>query len=202
LFLSYVSINRQCENRTILLLPFFAKDIIMKKMVLVSKIRLLLLAIWIGAACFFSFGVAPGVFGIVPSREIAGAVVSRSLMIVNYSGLIISGILLVSSLLTKNGIAIWFERFLIFILFLTATIGQFVISMQLTQIRNQVGRPIEELSIDEPLRIAFNSLHEYSVWVLVTGLLAAIIAFFLISPSVSPEKKETPIIDQFGNIKF
>jgi Domain of unknown function (DUF4149) len=171
-------------------------------MLFISKFRLLLLAIWIGAACFFSFAVAPGVFGIVPSREIAGAVVSRSLMIVNYSGLIISVILLASSFLTKNGISIWFERFLLFVLFLSAAIGQFVISMQLSQIRNQAGRPIEELSIEEPLRIAFNSLHEYSVWVLVTGVIAAFIAFFLISPAVSASKKEAPVIDQFGNIKF
>jgi hypothetical protein len=171
-------------------------------MLFISKIRLLLLAIWIGAACFFSFGVAPSVFGIIASKELAGSVVSRSLMIVNYSGLIISVILLASSFLSKGGISIWIERFLLFIMFLSAAIGQFVISLQLSQIRNQAGRPIEELSIDEPLRIAFNSLHDYSVWVLISGIIAAIIAFFMISPMISSPKKETPVIDQFGNIKF
>ncbi len=167
-------------------------------MIIISKVRLFLLAIWLGAACFFSFAVAPGVFGIVPSREIAGAVVSRSLMIVNYSGLIISLILLASSFISGKGIAIWIERFLLFVLLISTIIGQFVISLQLSQIRNQAGRPIEELSIDEPLRIAFNSLHDYSVWVLIVGMIAALISFFLISPS----KTETPIKNQFGNIKI
>jgi Domain of unknown function (DUF4149) len=164
----------------------------------ISKIRLLLLAIWIGAACFFSFVAAPGVFGIVPSREIAGAVVSRNLMILNYSGLIISLILLASSFIYGKGITIWIERFLLFILLVSSVIGQFVISLQISQIRNQAGRPIEELSIDEPLRIAFNSLHEYSVWVLIAGMIAAFITFFLISTS----KTETPTTNQFGNIKI
>jgi Domain of unknown function (DUF4149) len=61
---------------------------------IISKIRVLLLLTWLGSAIFFSFAVAPSVFGIVPSRELAGSVVSRSLSIVNYRGLIISLVLL------------------------------------------------------------------------------------------------------------
>jgi hypothetical protein len=184
------------------LLPFSSKNFIITAVInLISKIRVLLLIVWVGSAVFFSFVVAPSVFGLVPSRETAGSVVSRSLMILNYSGLMISFILLLSSFIYDKGISIWFERLLLFIVFITTAIGQFVISLQLSQIRNQAGRPIEELSMDEPLRIAFNSLHEYSVWVLITGMIAALIAFFLMSPVTSPPKNND-LIDQFGNIKI
>jgi hypothetical protein len=103
--------------------------------------------------------------------------------------------------MNSKGIIVWIERSLLLILLIATVIGQFVISLQLSQIRNQAGRPIEELSMEEPLRIAFNSLHEYSVWVLMTGMIAALIAFFLISPAISSPKKND-LIDQFGNIKI
>jgi hypothetical protein len=43
----------------------------------IKDIRALLIALWLGAACFFSFAVAPSAFGVLPSRELAGSVVSR-----------------------------------------------------------------------------------------------------------------------------
>jgi hypothetical protein len=46
---------------------------------LLSDIRILLLGLWLGAACFFSFAVAPSAFGVLPSRELAGLVVNRTL---------------------------------------------------------------------------------------------------------------------------
>lgn len=49
-----------------------------------SDIRLLLLAIWFGGAIFF-IGVAQTAFAVVPDRELAGAVVGRSLAILNYA---------------------------------------------------------------------------------------------------------------------
>jgi hypothetical protein len=48
-------------------------------------------------------------------------------------------------------------------------------------LRGQMGRPIDEVAVDDPLRVQFNNLHEWSVWVLTAGMIAAFIAFFLIS---------------------
>ncbi len=61
-----------------------------------SDIRLLLLGIWLGAACFF-IGVAQSAFAVLPQHEMAGAVVNRTLSILNYSGLAIAVLLIVSS---------------------------------------------------------------------------------------------------------
>ena len=67
-----------------------------------SDIRLLLLAIWLGAAVFF-IGVAQSSFAVLPQRELAGAVVNRNLTILNFAGIGIAAVLLLTSLVAPNG---------------------------------------------------------------------------------------------------
>ncbi len=158
-------------------------------------IRRLLLILWLGAACFFSFAVAPSAFAVLPSREIAGAIVSRTLAIVNYSGLIVGLILLASSLVRQtnvNRFQLLAERLMLLILTLACAAGQFVIGLWLSLLKGQIGRPIDEVAVDDPLRVQFNNFHQYSVWVLATAMIAALIAYFLMSRKsqkiLTPEK--------------
>jgi hypothetical protein len=169
-----------------------------------SDFRALLVGLWLGAACFFSFAVAPSAFAVLPSREIAGSLVSRTLMIVNLSGLVIGLILLASSFIKRLDIKpfwLWTERFLLLILTLACAVGQFVIALWLSFVRAQIGKPIDEIAADDPLRIQFNNLHQYSVWVLVTGMIAALILFFLIArkpaKNLVVEKKDEFKFDEF-----
>jgi Zn-dependent protease with chaperone function len=152
-------------------------------MKLISDLRLLLLSIWLGSAVFF-IGVAQSAFAVLPQRELAGAVVNRTLSLLNYGGLAIAVILILTSFVaTKNvnRISVWLERFLLLIVAAACTIGQFVIGLWLSMIRAQLGRPIDEVAADDPLRIQFNNLHEWSVWILIAGMAAALITFFLIA---------------------
>ena len=146
--------------------------------------RALLIALWLGSAVFFSFAVAPSVFSILASREMAGSVVNRTLSIVNFSGIVIGVVLLLSSLIFSKNIG-WiklaFERVLSLILTVACGVGQFVIAARLHNIREQVGRPMEELPVDDPFRIAFNDLHGHSITVLSIGMISAIIIFFLLA---------------------
>ena len=59
--------------------------------------RLLSLGMWLGAAVLFSFAVAPGAFAVLPARELAGAIVTRIIGVVNVSGFIIALLLLATS---------------------------------------------------------------------------------------------------------
>lgn len=148
-----------------------------------SDIRLLLLGLWLGAACFF-IAVTQSAFAVLPSREMAGAVVNRTLTVLNYSGLAISLVLLVTSLIAMKGTGrfwIWAERFLLLVIAAACAAGQFVIGLMLLSVRAQMGRPVDEVAADDPLKIQFNNLHEYSVWVLMIGMGAALLAFFIIS---------------------
>jgi hypothetical protein len=67
----------------------------------VSDIRLLLLSIWLGSAVFF-IGVAQSAFAVLPQRELAGAVVNRTLSILNYGGIVIAVILILTSLVVSK----------------------------------------------------------------------------------------------------
>jgi hypothetical protein len=152
-------------------------------MKLVSDIRLLLLGIWLGAACFF-IAVAQIAFAVLPQHELAGNMVSRTLAIVNYSGLAIGVVLIVLSLLAARNTSrfwLWIERFLLLLLAAGCAVGQFVIAWWLLLLRTQMGKPIDEVAADDPLRIQFNTLHEYSVWALIAAMAAALIAFFIIA---------------------
>jgi len=149
-----------------------------------ADFRLLLLGLWLGAACFFSFAVAPSAFSVLPSRELAGAVVNRTLAIVNYGGLIIGLILLASSFVrgqNTNRIRRWLEQVGLLLLIAACAFGEFVIGARLQNLRGQIGRPIDEVAMDDPLRVAFNDLHGYSVTILLTAMIAALVTFFLLS---------------------
>jgi hypothetical protein len=164
-----------------------------------SDIRLLLTGLWLGAAVFF-IAVAQSSFAVLPTRELAGSVVSRTLMIVNIGGLIIGLILLATSFIKQQGIKplwIWTERFLLVLLTLACAVGQFVIALWLSFIRAQIGKPIDEVSLEDPLRIQFNNLHQYSVWVLAAAMIAALLVFFIISRKnfTATEKKVSKDFD-------
>lgn len=148
---------------------------------ILTDFRKLLAALWLGAALFFSFAVAPSAFAVLTSSELAGAVVGRTLAIVNYSGIGIGLILLLSSFIAPpKSFLVWIDRILATVLIIACAIGQFYIGWQMQNLRAQVGRPIEELAADDPSRLAFNVLHSYSVYALLTAMLAALILFFII----------------------
>lgn len=147
-----------------------------------SDIRLLLLAIWFGGAIFF-IGVAQTAFSVVPDRELAGAVVGRSLTILNYAGAAISLILIATSFIVKraNAFWLWVERLLLFVIAAASLGGQFVISAWMATIRSQAGGPIDALAADNPLRMQFDKLHHWSEWTLMAAMIAALLTFFIIA---------------------
>jgi hypothetical protein len=85
----------------------------------VSDVRLLLLSVWLGAAVFF-IAVAQSAFAVLPQRELAGAVVNRTLSVLNFGGMAIALVLILTSFLfvrNANRVAVWAERFLLLIHF-------------------------------------------------------------------------------------
>lgn len=151
---------------------------------IVGDFRSLLLALWLGAACYFSFAVAPSAFGVLPTRDLAGSIVSRILLILNLSGIAVGIILLLSSFLPSRNAKtalVWIERILLGILTLACTIGQFVIGVWMNQIRTSINGPIDDLPIDDAMRVQFNQLHIWSVNILVAAMIAALISYFLLA---------------------
>ena len=146
--------------------------------------RLLAVAVWLGSAVFFSGAVAPSAFAVLPSREMAGALVSRTLTILNVGGLV-AGLLLLAGALVGRRLVRWYawaaESAALAAVAAATFVGQFVIAARMSALRAQMGKPIEEVAADDPLRVAFNALHANSVTALSVAMIAAVVALFLVA---------------------
>lgn len=165
-----------------------------------NDIRLLLLGLWLGGSVFF-IGVAQVAFSVLADRELAGAVVGRSLTVLNFSGLAIAVLILLLSFVTARGTnaaLAWIDRLLVLIIAIACAVGQFVIGFMIASVRSQMGgKKIDEFAMDDPLRIQFNQAHEYSVWVLAAAMLAGLVAFFIIANRRASAAKKTTTNDPF-----
>lgn len=156
----------------------------------VRDVRLLLIALWLGGAVFFSATVAPSAFGVLRARnvvyanEAAGSIVTRTLSVVNTGGFILAAFLLLSAFLFRKGVtrrAFLAETLSLAVVALMTAIGQWVIAARMLALRAAMGRPIDEVAVDDPLRQSFNGLHGYSVMALGLAIIAAAIALLLIA---------------------
>lgn len=165
-----------------------------------SDIRLLLLAIWLGAAVFF-IGVPQAAFAVLPQRELAGAVVGRSLSMLDYVGLGVSVVLLLTSVVAAARVSpawLWIERFLLLVVAAACVIQEFVIGTWMSSIRSQMSGPIDLAAADDPLKLRFDQLHQYSVWTLMAAMIAGLLAFFIISNRTFHKAKSASDVYDFS----
>lgn len=143
---------------------------------------LLALVIWLGGLIFLAFVAAPTAFtpGLLPSRHLAGSIVGRSLDLLHWMAIVSGVVFLIASMiynrLTAGNARPLAGRHLLIALMLVLTlISQFAISPRMHAIRNEVG-VIDNIPLDNPLRVEFNRLHVWSEkfeqGVLLLGLFA------------------------------
>ena len=163
-----------------------------KMTAVVHGARLAPAALWLGGAAFFSFAVAPSAFAVLPSRDLAGALVARTLSIVNVGGFV-AGLLLLLTWPVGRGLvrraALWAEAAALLVVTLTSAAGHWLIAARMRSLRAQMSAPIDALAADDPLRVAFNDLHGYSVAALTAGMLAGLVALLLISSRRKPDRE-------------
>ncbi len=157
-------------------------------MPIVNHIRMALLASWLAVAIYFSAVVAPSAFGVLRSfglanaSEIAGSVVTRTLYVVNMSGFLLSLLLLASSFMVKKyyirAAFILHNGLLAGVTILTA-LGEWVIASRLRVLRAAMQGQIDSVPLNDPNRVAFATLHGYSVTALSVAMVAALIAVFI-----------------------
>jgi hypothetical protein len=156
------------------------------KLAIFRNISLILVAFWLGAAIFFSSVVAPAAFSALRSyqvtnaSEIAGAIVNRSLSVINIGGFVIGSFALLIAFMWR-GERTWFllETVALALLTVMTAVGHWVIAARIRAIRTALSVPIDQLGIDHPQRIAFANLHRYSVIALSVAMIAALIASLL-----------------------
>ena len=155
--------------------------------------RLIVLACWFGAALFFGAVVAPAAFGVLRSfglsnaNEIAGSIVTRSLSVVNIAGFVIALVLLATLILRRNHssrVSFIIECICLGVIALTTAVGHWFITARMRALRAAMVVPIDQIASDDPRRIAFNSLHGYSVNALSLAMIAALVAMVLMARSL------------------
>jgi hypothetical protein len=153
-------------------------------------VRLLLIALWLGGAVFFSAAVAPSAFGVLRERgiayanEAAGSIVTRTLSTLNTGGFLIALFLLATAFLYRRGVrrrAFLTEVVSLLVVAIATGVGQWVIAARMSALRTAMGRPIDDVAAADPLRVAFGSLHGYSVMALGVAIIAAAVALLLIA---------------------
>ena len=160
----------------------------------INASRLVLVSVWLGAALFFSVVVAPAAFGVLRSfqlantGEIAGSIVTRTLSVINVSGFIVGLFLLLTFFLARasRGRATMIIEFICISLIVVATgVGHWLIAARMRALRVAMVVPIDQVPAEDARRIAFNTLHVYSVNALGLAMIAALIAIVLIARSRS-----------------
>ncbi|HEU4796389.1 MAG TPA: DUF4149 domain-containing protein [Pyrinomonadaceae bacterium] len=159
---------------------------------ILNSTRMVLLAVWFGAAVFFSLVVAPAAFavlrlyGLPNTSEIAGAIVSRSLSVVNVAGFVIALLLAVTIFARRDSVSrkgFLAEGICLAVIALTTALGHWFIAARMRALRATMILPIDQLTPDDARRVAFNSLHGYSVIVLSLAMIAALVALVLMARS-------------------
>lgn len=140
---------------------------------------MLSLIVWIGGIIFFAFVVAPRLFTVLPSTQLAGAVVSPTLANLHWMGLI-SGVVFLFSSVIYNWRKFLQLRlftpthlFVVLMMVLTA-VSQFGITPRMRQLRAQAAGAGSTDPAAE-----FNRLHEWSTrsegGVLFLGLVVVVL---------------------------
>lgn len=129
-------------------------------------LMLLSLVVWLGGLIFFSFVLAPTVFAVLPTRHLAGNVVSRSLTALHWMGIVSGLVFLVCSMiytrLTSGSVHPFAGRHVLLYLMLALTlISQFGISPKMATLRASMGE-IDSVALSDPARVQFDALHVWS----------------------------------------
>ena len=147
-------------------------------MSVIRYLMLLSLVVWIGGLIFFAFVLAPTVFAVLPTRQLAGNVVSRSLGILHWMAISCGVVFAVTSMIDSrlvNGVAEPFalRNLIVYAMLILTLVGMFGIASRMLALREQMN-PIDAVPHDDARRVEFNRLHVWSTRiessVLVLGL--------------------------------
>jgi hypothetical protein len=146
-------------------------------------IRLLSLALWIGSIFFFAAVLAPTVFSVLPSRTLAGQVVSHSLFTLHWIGIACGLAFFFACVLLamfQSGQPMFHLRDLLLVAMVAITLcAHFGIERKMETLRNGMG-VIENVPKEDVRRVEFNRLHVWSERMEGSVFVCGLILFFLV----------------------
>lgn len=141
------------------------------------------MVIWLGGLVFFAFVLAPTVFSVLPTHELAGSVVSRSLTTLHWMG-VISGLVFLSTSMAYTHIAtgqthMFAGRHILIVLMILLTLtSQLAIGGRMQVLRAEMVL-IDNVPVNDARRVEFNRLHQWSTRMETAVLLCGIVVLYL-----------------------
>lgn len=153
-------------------------------------LMLLALVIWIGGIVFFAFVVAPALFGTVPSRDLAGAVVGRSLGELHWIGVGCAIAFLVCSLVDFRSRIVSVRNVSITLMLALTLISQIGVIGRMERLRASMGS-IAFTPPTDARRVEFEKLHSWSTTLEGLVLLLGLVALFDTTRCISKPRGES-----------
>ena len=134
-------------------------------MTVLRFLMVLALVLWVGGIFFFAV-MAPNVFAIVPTRDLAGQVIARLLPVLHGIGLVCGVVFLAASLITARlsegafrPLAV--RNVLVAVMLALTCVSQFYVFARMEGLRHGMGA-IDRAALSDPRRVAFDALHVWS----------------------------------------
>lgn len=152
-------------------------------MSLLRFFMLLSLVVWLGGLIFFAFVVAPAAFSVLPTRHLAGNVVTRSLGALHWIAIISGIVFLTCSMINcrlTGGAARPFSarHVMVYVMLLLTVISQFGIMPKMAALRASMGE-IDKVTPSDPARLQFDVLHVWSTRLESGVLLLGLVVIYL-----------------------
>lgn len=128
-------------------------------------LMLLSLVVWLGGLILFAV-VAQTAFAVLPTRHLAGSLVSATLPKLHWMGLIAGVVYVIASMVyarmtTGSAHPLAARHVLLYLMLLLTIISQFGVLPKMATLRASMGE-IDRVPLNDAARIAFDSLHVWS----------------------------------------
>jgi len=137
---------------------------------------------WLGGILFFSFVVAQGAFSVLPTSDLAGALVGYTLTRLHILGIAAGCLYLIAAVTLEKSVGALARpaSLLVFVMVVCTVLSQYGVIARMDVLRAQMGS-VAATQAGNPLRVAFDRLHQYSVWLESAVLISGLAALFLMS---------------------
>ena len=137
------------------------------------------LGCWVGSIIFFIL-LTQGIFSVLPTKDLAGVVVGYSLARLHILGIVAGCMYIVATAALERSVGALVRpaALLVFVMIVCTMASQYGVIARMDALRAQMGS-VDATPSANPLRVAFDRLHQYSVRLESAVLLSGLVALFL-----------------------
>ena len=142
-------------------------------------LQYLSLGCWLGGIIYFIL-FTQGIFSVMPTKDLAGAVVGYSLARLHVLGIVAGCIYLIATAAQERSVAALARpaALLVIVMILCTMASQYGVIARMDALRAQMGS-VDATPAGNTLRAAFDRQHQYSVWLESAVLFSGLAALFL-----------------------